>query len=270
MQIDVETKIISSIASKQTNLGAVMHNAAYQYLKANIVYIPFTVSDCKNAISGVRALNFIGSTVSMPYKQEVINYLDKIDEVAREIGAVNCILNENGNLTGYNSDWVGAMEAIKERTELNEKTVVLIGGGGAARAIAYGLKKNKAKTIIFNRTAKKAKEIAEKFNIEFGGDLEKVKKVADYDILINATSIGFYPDTNSVLDASSLKENKIVLDVVMKPLETTFQKIAKQKNCLVIPGYRMLIYQALFQVEMFTGKKAPFKIMEKALLEVLK
>ncbi len=129
---------------------------------------------------------------------------------------------------------------------------------------------NKAKTIIFNRTPKKAKEIADKFGFEFGDGLDQISKLKDYDILINATSVGFYPDTRSVLEADTIKPNKIVLDVVMKPLETTFQKIAKQKNCTVIPGYRMMIYQALFQVEMFTGKKAPFGVMEKALLGVLK
>lgn len=271
MQIDNETKIISSIAIKQSKLGAAMHNSAYQHLGLNFIYIPLTVSDCKNAVAGIRALNFRGSAVSMPHKQEVMKYLDKIDSVAKKIGAVNTIANDDSILTGYNSDWIGAMDALKEVCDLQNKTVVLIGSGGAARAIAYGLKENGSKVIIFNRTPEKAEILAKEFNLEFGGSIEYIKKLEDYDILINATSVGFYPNVEeSIVDESTLKENKIVMDVVFNPLETPLLKFAKNKKCKVVPGYRMLIYQALFQFELFTGKKAPFEIMEKALIDILK
>src|SRR3989344_2620140 len=112
--VDNETKIVSSIAIKQSKIGAAMHNAAFEHLRLNFLYIPLTVSDCKNAIAGVRALNFRGTTVSMPHKQEVMKYLDKIDPISQKIGAVNTVSNDNGFLTGYNSDWIGAMNALKE------------------------------------------------------------------------------------------------------------------------------------------------------------
>ena len=139
----------SAISTKKSKLGASMHNAAYQNLGANYVYIPIAVTDLHNAIIGLKALDFRGTAVSMPYKQEIIKYLDKIDPTAKKIGAVNTVLNEGGTLIGYNSDWIGAVEALKEVTKLKGKTAILIGAGGASRAIAYGLKENKTNVIVF-------------------------------------------------------------------------------------------------------------------------
>jgi shikimate dehydrogenase len=269
MRIDNETKVTGSISGKPSKLGAAMFNAAYQHLSLNILHIPFTVVDIKNAIAGIRALNIVGSAVSMPHKEEVMKYLDKIDPTAKKIGAVNTIANTNGVLTGYNSDWIGAIEALKEVTDLKNKNVVLIGAGGAARAIAYGLKESDSKVILFNKTQEKGKRLADEFDLEFGGSLDKIGKIDDYDILVNATSAGFHNGNESVVEEEALKENKIVMDVVFVPTETKLLKLAKKKGCRVVPGYRMLIHQALFQFELYTDKKAPFEVMEKALLEVL-
>ena len=256
MNIDEKTNLCGSIAIKQSNLGSVMHNTAYGSLGVNFFYMPFTVSDCENAVKGIRALNIRGSSVSMPYKQEVIKYLDKLDPIAKEIGAVNTIVNDNGVLTGFNSDWIGAMEALKEVSKLENKKVIMIGAGGAARAIAYGLKINKAETTIFNRTKEKARYLAKEFHLKYGGGINEIKKVNDYDILINATSVGFVPDEkDSVLSLDEIKENKIVMDVVINPMITPFLSYAQKKNCKIISGYRMLIYQALFQIEKYSGKK---------------
>ena len=167
-----------------------MHNSAYQYLGLNFVFIPLVVTDCKNAVAGIRALNFRGTAVSIPHKEEVMRYLNNIDTKAKSIGAVNTISNDNGILTGYNSDWIGAVEALKEVTVLENKKVILIGAGGAARAIAYGLSVSKANVIIFNRSPEKAKKLAQTFKLEVGGNLNSVKNIKDYDILINATSVG--------------------------------------------------------------------------------
>ncbi len=272
MMINDKTKICGSIAIKQSELGSIMHNTAYNNLGVNFIYIPFTVSHCKSAIEGIRALKFRGCSVSMPYKQEVMKYLDKIDPVAQEIGAVNTIVNDDGVLTGYNSDWIGAIKALKEITELKNKKVVLVGAGGASRAISYGLKKSQCnKVTIINRTVDKGKALADDFGFEFGGDIEKINEVIDYDILINATSVGFFPnENNSIINEKDLKNDKVVMDIVIKPLETPLLEFAKKKNCKTISGYRMLIYQALFQIEKYSGKKAKFEVMEKALLEKLK
>jgi len=271
MQINEKTRICGSIAIRQSDLGSAMHNSAYEDLGVNFLYIPFTVSDCKDAVAGIRALGFRGSSVSMPYKQEVMKYLDKIDPIAEEIGAVNTIVNDDGLLTGFNSDWIGAMEALKEVIDLQDKKVVLLGAGGASRAIAYGLKQNNCKTIIYNRTAEKGKSLAQDFGLDFGGAIEDFKNIEDYDILINATSVGFYPSEDElIVNEKDLKENKVVMDIVIKPLETPLLKSANAKNCKIISGYRMLIYQALFQIEKYTGRQAKFEVLEKALLEKLK
>ena len=136
--------------------------------------------------------------------------------------------------------------------------------------MAYGLKENQCKVIIFNRTVEKARELAEEFGLEFGGGLEEIKKVKDYDILINTTSVGFTDINAVIVDEASLKENKVVMDVVPNRIETPLLKLAKNKKCKTVPGYKMLIRQAIFPLELFTGKKAPFEVMEKALLDNLK
>ena len=271
MKINDKTQIIGSISIKKNKLGPIMHNSAYDYLGMNFVYLELETTDCKNAINGIKALNFKGSAISMPYKEKVIKYIDKIDPIAKKIGAVNTILNNNGTLEGYNSDWIGAINALKEITPLQNKRVVLLGAGGAAKAIAYGLTQNKAKVIIFNRNIEKAKKLAKEFNLVYGGNLGNLREIKDYDILINATSVGFYPEEGkSPVSKDSIKENKIVMDVVFYPLESKFTKDAKSKGCEVILGYKMLIHQALFQFKLWTGKEAPFKVMEEALLKILK
>lgn len=271
MQITKETQLITSFAEKQNSLGAAMHNAGYAALGVNFVYIPITTDDIANAISGVRGFKMKGSTVSMPHKQEVMRHLDKIDPVAQKIGAVNTVSNDSGVLTGYNSDWIGAMTTLKEVTDIEGKKVIVIGAGGAARAIVYGLTQEKARVVIFNRTADKAQSLARDFGAEFGGDIAKLVSAPDYDIVINATSIGSVGsgEDESLVDKTFFKEGTVAMDVVTVPSETKFLKQAKSKGAKQVYGYRMLIHQALFQMEPFTGQKPPFEVMEKALLEAL-
>ena len=265
MQITKETRLITSLAAKQNSLGPAMHNAGFQALGLNFVFLPVTTNDIRGGIAGVRGLNLPGTTVSMPHKQAVMEYLDAVDDVARAIGAVNTIANRDGVLTGYNSDWVGAMEALKEATTLDAKRVMLLGAGGAARAIVYGLKRNNASVTILNRDAAKGRQLAKEFGASFGGTLEDLGSFSDYDVLVNATSIGFGTEESPVI-AESIKSGIVVLDAVFVPPCTTFLKAAQDRGCKVVPGYRMLIHQALFQFELFTGKKPPFEVMEKALL----
>lgn len=267
MKITQETQLVVSLAGKQNSIGAAMHNAGYESLGVNFVYVPITTSNPKDAIAGVRGFNLRGNTVSMPHKQAVMEYLDNIDPVAQTIGAVNTVLNEDGVLTGYNSDWVGAMTALQEATELKGKRVVVIGAGGAARAIVYGLKQNEATAVVYSRDAEKGKALATEFDAKFGGGLNDLPS-AEYDVVINATSVGFGTE-ESIVDSSFFKPNTVAMDVVFVPAETTFLKDAKEQGATVVPGYRMLIHQALFQMELFTGKKAPFEVMEQALLNAL-
>jgi shikimate dehydrogenase len=271
MQITKDTKLIVSFAASQNSAGAAMHNAGYQALGVNFVYIPITTDDIKNAIAGVRGFGLRGNTVSMPHKQDVMQYLDEIDPTAETIGAVNTVSNENGVLTGFNSDWIGAMNALKEVTDLAGKKIIVIGAGGAARAIVYGLTQEKASITVFGRTVNNTKELAESFSAAYGGDLTALKTVSDYDIVINATPVGSAKSGNNecLVDDSFFKPDTIAMDVITVPAETTFLKYAKAKGAKTVPGYRMLIHQALFQFELFVGEKPPLEVMEKALLEAL-
>lgn len=264
------TKLAGSIAAKQSDLGPIIHHAGYDHLGLDYLYLPLEVSDGESAIEAIRALNFVGVAVSMPFKQEVMQYLDEIEPVAKEIRAVNTVVREGAKLVGYNSDWIGALNALSEVTDLKDKQVAVIGAGGAARAIVYALRKSGAHVTIYNRTAEDGKGLAEAFGQEFGGTPADLTRSNAYDIVINATSVGFKdPESRPVIDLSVLESKPIVFDVVFSPLETPLLKAARDKGCLVVPGYRMLLHQALFQFEKFTGKKAPIEVMERALREAL-
>ena len=170
MKITNETQLITSFAARQNSVTAAMHNAGYEALGVNFVYIPISTDDIEHATAGVRGFKLKGSTVAKPHKQTVMKYLDRIDPIARHIGAVNTVSNDNGVLTGYNSDWIGAMTALKEVTDLQGKCVIVIGAGGAARAMTYGLVQEKGSVTIFNRTVDKAKILAKEFGVTFGGE----------------------------------------------------------------------------------------------------
>jgi len=259
-----ETKICSSIANPTSPLGCLMYNSAFEYLKLNYIYFAFVVTDVENAVKGIRALNFRGTTISMPYKIEVMKYIDKLDETVKSIGAVNVIINDNGILTGYNSDWIGAITALKEVTKIRDKKILVLGAGGAAHAVVYGLTKEGGKVKILNRTISKAEEIAKIFNTEFGG-LNEIKNVSNYDIVMNATSVGHKNSNESLIDKKLLNSNQVIFDTITVPLESKLIKDAKEVGCKVVPGWKMLLYQAVWNFEKFTGKKAPVEVMEKAL-----
>lgn len=268
MQITKDTKLITSLASKQGNVGAVMYNAGFQAVAPHFVYVPITTDDIKGAIAGVRGLKLAGSNVSMPHKQAVMQYLDHVDETAKIIGAVNTISNRDGVLTGYNSDWVGATAALQEATSLKGKRVIVLGAGGTARAIVYGLKHHGAIVTLLNRDAAKGAQLAQDFGVAFGGGIERLAALTDYDVLVNSTSVGFGTDESPV-PSEAIKRGVVVQDVVFIPTRTRLLREAEARGCTIVPGYRMLIHQALFQFELYAGQRPPFEVLEKALLAVV-
>ena len=198
-----------------------------------------------------------------------MKYLDKIDKKAKNISAVNTIVIKNKTLIGYNTDCDGAIQALKEKTDLKGKNIVVLGAGGSSRAIVYGLRQENAKVSILNRTVKKARIIAEDFNCGCGS-LNDLKNI-DYDILINTTSVGMYPNIHScITELNMIKNDTIVFDMVFNPYKTKLLQYAEQKNCTIIPGFEMLINGANLQFELWTGKKAPLQLMRKKVLDYLK
>jgi len=269
--IDANTKICCLIGDPvEHSLSPIIHNAGYQALRINYAYVSFQVSDIKRAIEGIRGLGIRGASVTIPHKTTALKYLDQIDPLAEEIGAVNTIVNDDGVLTGYNTDGDGALKALEEVTTLGGKKTVLIGSGGAASAIAVGLKAKGVKLVVLNRTEDKAVKLAEKVNADDSGNLKKLSEISSADILINATTVGMWPETGRSITPKDLLHNRLtVFDIVYNPRETRLLAEARERGCAVVYGYKMLLYQAAGQFELFTGLKAPLPAMESALTQAL-
>ena len=264
MGISGKTRVCAIIGDPvEHSLSPMMHNAAFKELGLNMVYVTFTVTvrELKTAILGARTLGIKGLNVTMPHKNAVMNYLDEVDATAKSIGAVNTILSNNGKLIGYNTDGNGAMIALQENgVEAEEKKMVILGAGGAAKAIAYHATQDVDELVILNRTVDKAKKIAEELQKTFG---KKVKsgtlsskvmedELQNADILVNATSVGMHPDINcSPVPSDLLHSNLCVMDIIYNPLETTLLKNAKSSGAKVISGLEMLIYQGAVAFEIW-------------------
>ncbi len=261
--------LCGSIASHPSRVGQAIHNAMFRHLKLEFAYVAFGIEDVAGAVAAMRSLGIRGYGVTMPHKVGIMEFLDHLDPVAQEIGAVNTVVNEAGVLTGYNLDWLGAVLAFEEQgINLAGKKAFVVGAGGAARAVAFGLKKRGAQVSLFNRTSEKARVLALELGVAFGGDLNALS--SDYEILVHTTSAGYVSQPGvCVVPESILLPGKIIMDVVAEPLETPLLALARAKSCTVIPGYRMRLHQAAAQFELYTGQKPPLEVMETVLLEAM-
>jgi len=262
-------------------LSPIMHNAAFKALKLDFAFLAFKVkaADVEKAVSGMRALGINGLNVTMPHKSAVINYLDEVDQAAKAIGSVNTILNKDGRLFGFNTDGVGALQALRENgVEPRGKKVLLLGAGGAARAIAYTLAREADELVILNRTAKQAAELAnllkQTFDRKVVADTLSPNAIKDTlqdsDVLINATSVGMKPNANQTPVAFEwLRPDLAVMDIVYNPVETKLAKDAKAAGAKVVSGFEMLIYQGAASFEIWTGHSAPVEVMRHAALNHL-
>ncbi len=271
MKLNAQTTLCCVIGNPiDHSLSPAMHNAGYKAKDLNYVYLAFRVGNVLDAIKGIRALGIKGVSVTVPHKIAVMQYVDRLGDRAKQIGAVNTILNENGKLVGSNTDCDGAIKALEGNIALSGKKVVLVGSGGAARAIAFGLKEKNADVLIVNRTLAKAKELAKATGARFG-DLSMLDEIKTSDVLINATSVGLSNNGNDrLVPEEMLHKNLTVFDIVYNPQETNLIVDAKEAGCKIIYGYKMLLYQAVTQFELFTGSTAPVSVMEEALLKGLR
>ncbi len=261
--------LCGSIASHPSRVGQAVHNAVFKHLKLEFTYVAFGIDDVAGAVDAMRSLGIRGYGVTMPHKVTIMEYLDHLDPIAQEVGAVNTVVNEAGVLTGYNLDWLGAVLALEEKDiDLADKKAFVIGAGGAARAVAFGLKKRGAKVSIFNRTAQRAQDLATELGVTLGGDLNALS--SDYDVLVHTTSAGYVSQPGvCIVPEHILLPGKIIMDVVAEPLETPLLLLARAKSCTAIAGYRMRLHQAAAQFELYTGQKPPLEVMESALLEAM-
>ena len=263
------------------SLSPTIHNAAFNHLKLDFVFLAFRVkaADLENAIRGMRGLGIHGLNVTMPHKSTVIACLDEVDSTVKFLVSANTILNKNGKLSGFSTDGVGALKALRENgVELSEKKVLLLGAGGAAKAIAFALAQEARELAILNRASEKSKELAETLGRMFnrkvvGGALSSdaiAKSLQDSDILINATSVGMHPEVNqSIVPPQWLRSDLAVMDIVYNPVETKLAKDAKAAGAKVVSGVEMLIYQGAASFEIWTSKSAPIEVMRRAALNKL-
>jgi shikimate dehydrogenase len=255
------------------SLSPNIHSAAFRELNLDSSYIGYRIpkGELEGGIEGLKKIKINGFNITIPHKIEMMKYLDKIDESCSIIGAVNTVVNNDGVLKGYNTDMDGFLEPLKKRdVSIQNSNVLLIGAGGAARAIVAGIAKEKAKSIdIANRTIENAKELSEfagKIGLSANAKkIEDIDNLENYDIIINATSIGLKNET-SPISFEGIKEKTIVYDIVYAPMNTDFIKKAKEKNAEIIYGYEMLLGQATRAFEIWHGIEAPYNAMKKALL----
>ena len=250
--------------------------AAFQALGINAVYLPFQVrpEDLQKATDGIKALSIKGINVTVPHKEEVIKYLDEISEEVEYIGACNTIKNIDGYLQGFNTDAYGFIEGLKELTpNFADKEFLVIGAGGASRAVVYGLiKSGVQKIILANRTVKKAEEIVSDFK-KLNRFVEEIIEVIslnqienylkDVDIIVNTTSIGLKDDDPPLFDYSKIEKRHIIVDIIYK--KTKLLQAAEERGCLYQDGLPMLLYQGAKAFEIWTGQRAPIEVMREIL-----
>lgn len=258
------------MAAHPYQMAVAVHNAAYRALGIDYTFVYFAISNPEEGVKAIRALGIRGMNVSMPFKSAVVPFLDKLDPAAEAIGAVNTIDNKDGILTGYNTDFIGAMRALQEVTEVPGKRVALLGAGGAARAIGYGLVTAGAEVNVYNRSIKKAAQLAGDLGLNVGGSLEQFSGAEGYDILVNSTSVGFNAPAESPVHPDALANIPIVMDAVFIPVKTRLLREAKIAGSMTIPGVRMLLHQACGQVELYTCQDAPLEVMEQVIAQEMK
>lgn len=250
------------------SLGPVMHNAAFSHTGINAVYLAFESNDIKGAIQGMRGLKIKGLSVTIPHKSAVIPLLDEIDPLAEAIGAVNTVVNKDNRLTGYNTDAAGALRALEDVTNVEGKSCIILGAGGAARAIGYILKRHDVNIIIANRSLDKGRDLAVSLDSPFFG-LDQVKDI-NADILINTTPVGMHPHIEfSPVPEDALKPGMIVMDIIYNPRTTGLLRAASKTGCTTIHGLGMFIYQGAEQFRLWTGMDAPVDIMKRMVEETL-
>jgi shikimate dehydrogenase len=259
------------------SVSPLIHNAAFEALGINAVYIPFEVRDAKAFIKRMihprtRELdwNFGGLSVTAPHKAAVMGSLDWIDPVAEEIGAVNTIVVQNEELHGYNTDARGVIKPLAEKFgALKGARCAVLGAGGAARGVLWGLQKASAELTIFARNTEKAAILAKEFDVAYEPLAEA--RFDGFDVVINTTPLGTFgeSETKTPANARQLGGARLVYDLVYNPTETLFLREAKDAGCETLGGLSMLIAQGAEQFNLWTGANAPEEVMWEAVERAL-
>ncbi len=241
-----------------------MHNAAFGALGIDAVYLAFDVppGQLAAAILGARALRVPQLAISIPHKESVAPLLDGVEETARAIGAVNTVTRQGEELVGSNTDWLGAVRALQREGKLEGARAVVLGAGGTARAVCYGLQRAGARVQVLNRSPERALKLARELGVEACGGLERLGEL-EYDVLVNTTSVGLREDRSPVV-AAHLRAGTRVLDAVYEPAETRLLRDARAAGAIPIGGKWMLVEQAREQIRLWTNREVPAELLAEA------
>ena len=274
-KINAETAIYGVVADPVGHsLSPMVHNAAFVKADLNAVYLPFRVppGDLSKFVDDCPELGVRGLSVTIPHKETIAKKLTAVDPAVKGIGAVNTVLFDQGKIKGLNTDYKAAIDSlehamggvVENTSPLDGKTVVVLGAGGAARAIVYGLIKRGANCVIANRTLERSKQLSTDFgcrHVEWAA-----RHGVGCDVLVNCTPVGMHPDVDeSPYDKNRLRASMTVFDTVYNPESTLLIKQARDQGCTVVTGVEMFVRQAAWQYYLFTGKPAPADIMRETM-----
>ncbi len=267
-QVDAATRVYGVAGDPiEHSLSPVIMNTALRRENVNGVYVPLHAKTLKDLIHCVREIPIHGLSVTMPYKQAIIEYLDNSDAHTAKVGACNTVVRgQEGKFFGFNTDIAGVLRPLEQRVTIDGARVLVLGAGGAARAAVFGLKERGAEVWILNRTTAKAQKLARqaKAHTIKRADLRKTA----FDVIINATPVGMGSTRDCPLKEDEVQA-KVVFDMVYDPVETRLLQVARAKGIAVIPGVEMFVHQAARQFEIWTGKPAPAGDMLRAVTMTL-
>jgi shikimate dehydrogenase len=281
--INPNTKLCAVIGNPvEHSLSPAIHNRAFQELGLDFVYLAFRVEDVRSAVSGMRALeNFRGLSVTIPHKVAIIEHLDEIAEVDAQIGSINTVVNEAGSLRGFGSDGPGARQALVDSgVEVAGKPVLILGSGGAARAIGFDLAHRAAPSslvilgVVEDELDALVRDLKERTGVNVTGELlddrSLERRIAESRVLIHATPVGMHPREDECLVPPEWMHAELaVMDIVYNPYQTRLLKDAEARGLETIPGIEMFVNQALLQFEAWTGERAPRQVMKQVVLDHL-
>jgi len=279
LNINGQTRLVGLIGYPvEHSLSPTMHNRAFAALNLNWCYVPLPVLPERlgEAVSGLRALGFVGANVTVPHKEAVMALLDRVTSEAQAIGAVNTIVVREERSIGYNTDWQGFLTALSEGGfDPQGKRAVILGAGGAARAVVYALAHAGAQVAILNRTAARARSLVQDFSSLFSSLLPHSlpltpqtleKQTAEAHLLVNTTPVGLWPEVGRSPWPEDLPfpDHLTVFDLVYNPRQTELLRQAQAAGAKVIGGLGMLVHQGAAAFELWTGEKAPVETMYEA------
>jgi len=235
------------------SMSPLMHGVAFRQVGIDAVYLPFEVADLKAAVSGMKALGIKGASVTHPFKTQILELIDEIDDTAQKIGAVNTLVFGEHGIKGTNTDWVGAVKCLETLLPIEGHQFIVLGAGGAARAVIFGVMSKGGKVTVINRSGEKGQALAEEFDCQCAS-LDQIEAVQG-DCLVNTTPVGMHPNVEEIpVPGEALKGYKAVADAIYNPMKTRLLREAEAAGCAVASGFDMFLYQGTEQFSLWGGK----------------